>query len=54
MFPETYDQDSGCIAARHWFAWPGAVLGALYLGGTPVIRPVERGPTPGNDPGCLR
>ncbi|MGH2699167.1 MAG: glycoside hydrolase family 125 protein, partial [Actinomycetota bacterium] len=35
MFPEAYDPDSGRLAARHWFAWPGAVLGALYLGGVP-------------------
>lgn len=45
MFPEAYDPDSGCIAARHWFAWPGAVLGALYLGGAPDGRAIGRGVT---------
>jgi hypothetical protein len=47
MFPEAYDPNSGRIAARPWFAWPGAVLGALYLGGTPIGRGIERDPTHG-------
>jgi hypothetical protein len=45
MFPEAYDQDTGRIAARPWFAWPGAVLGALYLGGAPAGRGIGRGAT---------
>lgn len=33
LFPEAYDPVDGRLAARHWFAWPGAALGALILGG---------------------
>ncbi len=31
MLPEAYDPDGSGSAARHWFAWPGAALGALLL-----------------------
>jgi hypothetical protein len=27
-FPEAYDEQSGQVASRHWFAWPGAMLSA--------------------------
>jgi meiotically up-regulated gene 157 (Mug157) protein len=27
-FPEAYDENSGQVASRHWFAWPGAMLAA--------------------------
>ena len=33
MLPEAYDPDDGRPLARHWFAWPGSALGALYLCG---------------------
>jgi uncharacterized protein len=29
LLPETYDSDTGTWLARHWFAWPSAVLAAL-------------------------
>jgi GH15 family glucan-1,4-alpha-glucosidase len=29
MLPEAYDSETGEWCARHWFAWPGALLGAL-------------------------
>ncbi|MGH8937963.1 MAG: glycoside hydrolase family 125 protein, partial [Actinomycetes bacterium] len=29
MLPETYQPDTGDWLARHWFAWPGALLGVL-------------------------
>ena len=32
LLPETYDSDTGAWLARHWFAWPSAVLAALTLG----------------------
>lgn len=25
-FPEAYDQNSGEVASRHWFSWPGSML----------------------------
>ncbi|MGC5019377.1 glycoside hydrolase family 125 protein [Micromonospora sp. DT47] len=31
LLPETYDPDTGHWIARHWFAWPAAVLGVLHL-----------------------
>lgn len=31
MLPEAYDSDDGSFTARHWFAWPGALLGALWI-----------------------
>lgn len=31
LLPETYDPDSGRWLARHWFAWPAAVIGCLHL-----------------------
>ncbi|HEY7206748.1 MAG TPA: glycoside hydrolase family 125 protein [Gaiellaceae bacterium] len=34
MLPEAYDSDSGEWLARHWFAWPGALLGALLANGS--------------------
>lgn len=30
MLPETYDPDTGEWLARHWFAWPGSLLGLLH------------------------
>jgi hypothetical protein len=32
LLPETSDPDTGAWLARHWFAWPSAVLAALALG----------------------
>lgn len=32
MLPEAYDSDTGEWRARHWFAWPGALLGSLLHG----------------------
>ena len=32
LLPEAYDSDTGAWLARHWFAWPSAVLAALALG----------------------
>jgi hypothetical protein len=29
MLPEAYDSNTGAWLGRHWFAWPGALLGAL-------------------------
>jgi hypothetical protein len=35
LLPEAYDPADQRVTARHWFAWPAAALGALYLcGGT--------------------
>ena len=31
MLPEAYDPEGSSAAVRHWFAWPGAALGALVL-----------------------
>jgi len=31
MLPEAYDPDGSGSSVRHWFAWPGAALGALLL-----------------------
>ncbi|HSM32817.1 MAG TPA: glycoside hydrolase family 125 protein [Anaerolineae bacterium] len=31
MLPEAYDPEGSGAAVRHWFAWPGAALGALVL-----------------------
>jgi uncharacterized protein len=31
MLPEAYDPEGSGRAVRHWFAWPGAALGALVL-----------------------
>jgi hypothetical protein len=31
MLPEAYDSHDGTFVARHWFAWPGATLGVLWL-----------------------
>ena len=30
MLPETYDPSTGAWTARHWFAWPGALVGVLH------------------------
>jgi uncharacterized protein len=32
LLPETYDSGTGAWRARHWFAWPSAILAALALG----------------------
>jgi meiotically up-regulated gene 157 (Mug157) protein len=29
MLPETYGPDTAAWVARHWFAWPGSLLGTL-------------------------
>lgn len=31
MLPEAYDPDGSGHAVRHWFAWPGALFGAIFL-----------------------
>ena len=31
MLPEAYDPEGSGSAVRHWFAWPGAALGAILL-----------------------
>jgi meiotically up-regulated gene 157 (Mug157) protein len=31
MLPEAYDPEGSGSVVRHWFAWPGAALGALVL-----------------------
>lgn len=38
MLPEAYDPADGQLLARHWFAWPGAALGALHLCGGTLAR----------------
>jgi hypothetical protein len=30
MLPETYDPTTCAWLARHWFAWPGALVGVLH------------------------
>lgn len=30
MLPETYDAQTGDWLARHWFAWPGSLVGLLH------------------------
>ncbi len=30
MLPETYDAQTGDWLARHWFAWPGSLIGLLH------------------------
>jgi GrpB-like predicted nucleotidyltransferase (UPF0157 family) len=47
LLPETYDSDTGTWAARHWFAWPSAVLAALALG---VADPAEQEVRPSSRP----
>jgi hypothetical protein len=44
LLPETHDPDSGAWRARHWFAWPSAVLAALAL-----TTAAEAGPSGGQD-----
>jgi uncharacterized protein len=43
LLPETYDSDTDTWRARHWFAWPSAVLAALALG---VADPAEQAVRP--------
>jgi len=31
MLPEAYDPKGSGSVVRHWFAWPGAILGVLVL-----------------------
>jgi meiotically up-regulated gene 157 (Mug157) protein len=33
MLSEAYDEATGTVASRHWFAWPGAALAMLALAG---------------------
>jgi len=42
LLPETYDSDTGTWLARHWFAWPSAVLAALALGAADLAAPETR------------
>jgi len=42
LLPETYDSDTGAWRARHWFAWPSAVLAALALGAAGVTAHQSR------------
>ena len=42
LLPETYDSDTGTWLARHWFAWPSAVLAALALGAADLVAPETR------------
>lgn len=46
MLPETYDPETGDWMARHWFAWPGALIGVLdrtlRTGGGPWLSDVHR------------
>lgn len=39
LLPEAYDERTGAVASRHWFAWPVAVRGLLELA---RLTPVER------------
>ncbi|HUQ16765.1 MAG TPA: glycoside hydrolase family 125 protein [Candidatus Saccharimonadales bacterium] len=32
LLPEAYDETTGAVASRHWFAWPTALRAALALG----------------------
>jgi meiotically up-regulated gene 157 (Mug157) protein len=34
LLPEAYDPETGAWTARHWFAWPAALVGTLALGAT--------------------
>jgi hypothetical protein len=29
LLPEAYDERSGAVASRHWFAWPAALRALL-------------------------
>jgi hypothetical protein len=29
LLAEAYDEDTGAVAARHWFAWPAALRALL-------------------------
>jgi hypothetical protein len=31
QFCEAYDETTGAVASRHWFAWPGAALAMAAL-----------------------
>jgi hypothetical protein len=50
MLPETYDAHTGAWLARHWFAWPGSLVGLLnaaFDGRGPWVDPVQPGGRPG-------
>jgi hypothetical protein len=36
MLPEAYDETTGAVASRHWFAWPAALRALLAL--DPMLR----------------
>ncbi|HEV8655171.1 MAG TPA: glycoside hydrolase family 125 protein [Candidatus Limnocylindria bacterium] len=36
MLPEAYDENTGAVASRHWFAWPAALRALLAL--DPMLR----------------
>ncbi|HET7628227.1 MAG TPA: glycoside hydrolase family 125 protein [Bacillales bacterium] len=31
MFPEAVDEQTGAVASRHWFSWPGAFISSVLL-----------------------
>jgi len=31
LLPEAYDEETGAVASRHWFAWPAALRALLAL-----------------------
>ena len=31
LLPEAYDETTGAVASRHWFAWPAALRALLAL-----------------------
>jgi meiotically up-regulated gene 157 (Mug157) protein len=31
LLPEAYDETTGAVASRHWFAWPAALRALLLL-----------------------
>lgn len=35
LLPEAYDERTGAVASRHWFAWPAALRALLVLGRLP-------------------
>jgi hypothetical protein len=50
MLPETYDAHTGAWLARHWFAWPGSLVGLLnatFDGRGPWVDPASGGSGPG-------
>lgn len=51
MLPETYDAQTGSWLARHWFAWPGSLVGLLnatFDGRGPWVDPAQPAVRPGS------